>query len=71
MTCEDCGGPLTGTAEEQIARDYGFAFCQSCIDEMNDEAEAYDAVMAESDHRCEFDPESGRFVMKTIGRTGQ
>lgn len=65
VKCEDCGGPLAGTAEEQVARDHGFAFCQPCIKSMEAERDAYERIMRDEGFECVFDPQRG-FVARPI-----
>lgn len=68
MKCEDCGGPVTGTPDECQALVHGLRICQSCLDSMEEERDAYEQIMADEGYRCEFDPETGRFRSVPISK---
>lgn len=69
-TCEDCKGPLAATPDEAVALSHGLMVCQDCLDSMEAERDAYEQIMTDEGYRCEFDPESGRFVTRRIEFAG-
>lgn len=43
--CEDCGRPVLGSEQELAAIEAGIPLCDPCIEDMADEADAYDREM--------------------------
>lgn len=66
QACEYCKGPLAGAPDEAVALSHGLVVCQGCLDSMEAERDAYEQIMTDEGYRCEFDPESGRFVTRRI-----